>query len=285
MKIVLSNIALDTPHGSEVWTWTVARELLRRHHSVLIISAKYGKIAREMERFGCELICPRREKDVRCDIAILNHANALSKHLSKLKPDHTVYVTHGRHKPETPFKGDRNVAVSKEVAGFWKGINFEVIPNPVAPEYFNMQGFAGNAIWGNHRHKIPQWLKTGLLNNPSPYPIYHNLNTANQKAVMNYYAECRIVFGTGRWIYDGMAAGMNCVVTDGKRTLGHITPANYQSSQNFNMTVRNPVSKLFNPKALDLILKNYDPERGAALRQIAYDKHHVRIIVDKLLEV
>lgn len=278
MKIVLSNIALDTPHGSEVWTWTVARELLRRHHEVKIISAKYGKIARELESMGCYLVCPLNTAVIKCDIAILNHANALSKHLKKLRPDHSVLITHGRHRPEAPINSTRNIAVSREVANFWKGIDFEVIPNPVAPEFFDIDTRPSRLLWGNHRHKCPPWMLR-------KEKVYHGFNTRPPLQIVQCYCEANIVFGTGRWIYDGMAAGMNCVVTDGKRTLGHITPANYQSSQNFNMTTRNPAARPFNPKALGLILKNYDPKRGAELKQIAYDKHHVRVVVDKLLEV
>lgn len=281
MKIVLSNIALDTPHGSEVWTWTVARELLRRHHQVLIISAKFGKIARELERMGCYLICPIDIGEIKCDIAILNHADALSKRLQNLKPDKTILVTHGRHKPEMPYKGTRNVAVSREVANFWKskkGIDFEIIPNPVAPEFFEIETRPSRLLWGNHRHKCPPWML-------KREKVYHGFNTRPPLQIVQCYREANIVFGTGRWIYDGMAAGMNCIVTNSKRTLGHLIPANYQSFQKFNMTARHPAARTFNEKALDIILNNYDPERGAELKQIAMERHHVRVVVDKLLEV
>lgn len=303
MKILLTNINLDTPHGSEVWTWTISSELLRRNHQVFIYSRKYGYIARKIYGAGAVLLTEKPQTARQYDLAIMNHSHVMRDEIEKrAKFDRAVLITHsirqsvhGKLQPEIPpldwdCEKFKHVAISNEVAEYWSdriAYPIEVIPNPVAPEFFNINPLSNKVkqliLWGNHRWKIPQVLLR--VADKHGYRVVGGFNRKDPDDIRRILDKCRIVIGTGRWIYEGMAAGRNCIVMNDKMILSHVTPALFNSMQMYNMTLRNPLAKRAKQFRVEQALNNYDPVKGYELREVAMDKLHVSKIVDRLLEV
>jgi len=303
LKILLTNIKLDTPHGSEIWTWTIARELIRREHKVSVYSRKYGYMARKIKELGVTLLDPNPPTAKHYDIAIMNHSHVMRGEIEKLaRPDKAVLMTHsiiqavhGKLQPERPpldwdcdkFK---HVAISGEVAEYWSdrvAYPIETIPNPVASEYFQIKQLNDRTpkriLWGNHRWKPPGVLFRAAKD--QGYELIGGFNRKDPDDIKKIVVKSRIICGTGRWIYEGMAAGRNCIVMNDKMILGHVTPNEYQAMQNYNMTLRNPTAKRAKQFRCEQALDNYEPKRGMDLRDVAENHLHVSKVVDRLLEV
>ena len=283
MRVLIANLEFNQPFGSENYAWTLGQEFKRRGANVELYSNRSGWIANEIEL----KFVPKPTG--KYDIAIVSHPLFLKKR-ELIKADHTFLVCHGTtFKEETPVKSwngpHTNIAVSQEVAEARASQitgKFVVIPNPVAPEWFEL-GLADRkgVFFANHRHEFPIDLWNACqkleLNAHKIFPGPDGY--FNRSCGLNILKQHNIVVGTGRWIYEAMAAGRHCIVSDGIKTKGYVTPENFDKLQHYNMTCRG------GSKSVDWNKLLVEPHGGNLLREIAREKLHVEVIVQRFLSL
>jgi hypothetical protein len=135
MKILMTNIDLAEIGGTQVWTETMATELKRQGHEVVIASPRIGDFAEErLSDFGVT----STPSAIGWDLCLVNHATAFGELMQRIDAP-TIVTCHGpTHPLEQPAPGaDHYVAVSEEVAEIhWPEYEMEVIRNPVDLERF-----------------------------------------------------------------------------------------------------------------------------------------------------
>ena len=125
-KVLLGNNTLDSLAGSETWTYTLAMELQRTGHSVMVYSPLLGQIARKLEVAGIRCVSSLKETDEPA-IIICNHHDITTDLHSRFPRAPIIATVHGtQHQdlrdqrilpehPVTDFKIGQYVAVSEEV--------------------------------------------------------------------------------------------------------------------------------------------------------------------------
>ena len=303
MKILLTNLHLVNPLGSEIWTWTIAKELLRRKYKVDVFTSKKGPWLNYMVSKGVGTISISRRNRSRLrlkyDLIISNHSFELNRScnfISKVNSDKIILMTHGRGSLETPLNLDseniKKVAISKETFDFRKKEGFKIdsiIPNPVDQQWFDLSVAKEfkEVLWGNHRHECPYLLKFYL--SKAGIKLIGPFRKFPPERIIKEISNCGMVFGTGRWIYENMPSKI-CIIADSNNNLGWINKDNYEYIQDYNMTSRAIAGKASN---LDLswekmIDKLFSLELNLIIeetRQIALDKLHSKVIVDSLLSL
>lgn len=299
MKILITNCHLVFPHGSEIWTAVICRELMRRGHQVFLYTPEIGPYHAACLRDVPTIAGPGEWMDGRFDIAILQHLNPIretkiwEKTITPCLPDseRIIVICHGAYtEAELPVVGDylKNavyVCISREIAREFPHIDWRVVKQPIDPTWFALPAreFGLNplsVLWASHRQVIPKELIRICTDKSIPvYLAGHK--TMYPDEVREIYQRCDLVLGTGRWIYEGMAAGIPCVVADRALSLGYVTPQNVSNYEESNMTLRHR-----NASAADWnrILVHYNPALGKMMREYAASNYRVSIIVDQFLE-
>jgi len=135
----MTNHALKDIGGTESWTQTMAAELLRRDHDVMIYTLMPGRAA-ELMPAGATVV--EEVPDGPWDLILVNHNTCLGmvQPLDGVK----IFTSHGPFHPLEKFKpgADAYVAVSEEVwaCGVLAGMRPNVIRNPIDMEMFFPSG-------------------------------------------------------------------------------------------------------------------------------------------------
>jgi len=131
----MTNIDLAEIGGTQVWTETMATELKRQGHEVVIASPRIGDFAEErLSDFGVT----STPSAIGWDLCLVNHATAFGELMQRIDAP-TIVTCHGpTHPLEQPAPGaDHYVAVSEEVAEIhWPEYEMEVIRNGIDLERF-----------------------------------------------------------------------------------------------------------------------------------------------------
>jgi glycosyltransferase involved in cell wall biosynthesis len=126
-RILLTNNHLVQPGGSETWTLTVSRELVRRGHEVYVYAREIGPLAKA---FPCPVV---RNVPGEFDVGLVNHNSCLKA--ARPACGTVVMTCHGTHPElEQPVPGaDRYVAISEEVQAHLRCLGFDstLIRNPI----------------------------------------------------------------------------------------------------------------------------------------------------------
>jgi len=77
MRILITNCHLIYPHGSEIWTEVVARELMRRGHQVFLYSPEIGAYHSKCLRDIPTIVSTGERMEGGFEAAILQHLNVL----------------------------------------------------------------------------------------------------------------------------------------------------------------------------------------------------------------
>jgi len=261
MNVLITNIHLSESHGSEIWTLAIAREFKRRGDHVYIYSPKLGPfwglyLAHEFSTL-------RKPEDclgLRFDIAIIQHANQLrdldffQRYIAPtiVGQSEIILVTHGTYvEPEMPIGKDciNNaiyVCISEEIARHYSDFDWNIIRQPIDPEWFEIpeSNQFNTVCWASHRWPVPHSLELACDLNGKELLVIGNKPILPEE-VREVYHESDLIIGTGRWIYEAMAAGRPCVVADSNYTLGYLNEATVKSYQCYNMTTRQPATRIF----------------------------------------
>lgn len=285
IRLLLGNIGLENLHGSEIWTWTIAEYLNTKGFKVTILANDIGDFARDY-LFNFEVV--KSVSGRKFDLGILSHARMLND-IENVKVEKALLVSHGYLDESTrPIKYFHcpysYVSISEEVRAHWfneMGIESSVIVNPIRDEWFKMESETiglHSIVFANHRHEVPEEM-VNILKAAGIH--FRRLRRGwSQRDVMAFMKASQIIIGTGRYIYEAMAAGIRVIVADSKHSMGYVTKDNYADLVHYNMTCRNPEAYAPN---WDRLIEEFDKHDPGDMRELALKYHHVDIIGKQLL--
>ena len=144
MRILMTNHALKDMGGTESWTQTMSRELLRQGHDVTIYTMMLGRAA-ELMPPGATVV--EEVPDGPFDLILVNHNTCLG--MVQPLEGTKIFTSHGPFHPIEKFKpgADAYVAVSEEVwaCGVLAGMRPTVIRNPIDMQMFAPMGVCNSA--------------------------------------------------------------------------------------------------------------------------------------------
>lgn len=298
MNILITHLHLTYVHGSEIWTHTIIRELKKQGHNIYVWTPKYGN---EFKTFLGNnlftLIDHENIKNLKFDFAILQHSTPLFGNIfwreyliPKLpKKENILVICHSQFgKDEYPLiidylKGVKYLTISNEIKNNLKVIPwYGIIKQPIYNEWFDIipnNSKLNKIIYANHRHPLPiELLNICKLNN------IELIQLGNQNkspfSIIDIIKDSNLIIGTGRWIYEGICSGIPSIISTNTTSLDYITLNNILDYEYYNMTVRNPKSKLVN---WENILSNYNPTFN--MKEYGKNNYHVELIVNQLLSL
>lgn len=301
MKILITNVHLNRPAGSEMWTSTIANELQRIGHNVCVFTLELGKFAQDKfyarEMSNIPLKTAKELIGDYFDLAILGHPISILPHLKETAWGKVIILCHGISPlPEKPIDifNAKYFCVSEEIRQYYKGeFNFHVLKQPISQKWFDIPECGAELkkiLWAQHRTPAPDYNRLEKVLGKKRDVILDKIalptDTINQgliwpEAVRNRYAEAQLIIGGGRWVYQAMAAGRPTIIAKNNETLGMLTPTNYESFACCNMTNRHPSACKPN---WDLLLNKWSIDLGYQLREIALQHHHVSMVIKIMLE-
>lgn len=289
MKILIANYPLIWPGGTGTWTYTIATEMVKRGHSVHILTPKAGPYATEMAK----TLSVNPVFDREYDLILISHGPCLVYVNGVGIKGPRVCIVHGTIGPtEHPRQGaDQYVAVSNEVQAYLKQLGFDaiVIRNPIDCERYEPT------------QPINVKLQSVLAITTSLRAVSVIESACKQLGVRfshiskyrpRYDVEVAInavdlVVSLGRGCYEAMACGRNVIVFDDRPYQeswadGMITPANIEELLRFNCSGR--ARKLtWGTEDLVSAMSEYSPRYGEFNRQYALTHFDVTKIAEQYL--
>lgn len=231
MNILMSHLHLTYVWGSEIWTNTVINELKLRGYTVYIWSPQYSDPYKSC--FGldnCVFVKSEEDlKSVEFDFAILQHLYPLSSNpfwpvIDKVLQniDNIRVICHSKFGTDeslfinVTLKDAKYFTISKEIYDDFKSkIETSILKQPIDPSWFNLNptlsGSLSKILYTNHRHKLPLSLvEFCKVNNLQLDHLGQSFLCPDK--IQQKFREFDLVIGTGRWIYESMAAGIPCIV-------------------------------------------------------------------------
>jgi hypothetical protein len=298
LRIVIGTLALVAPGGTETFCLTVARELQRRGHQVVLFADSIGPYADWAAELGAEIAREADHLPPACDAILANDA-ITARLLAVRYPDtRLVYCIHGtifeiQQPPLEPGLIDAIVAPSQRFAEFAHSFALSVpvvrIRQPLDIEWLvptvpprsqpRRALLLSNALTEGPRRDalFETWARRGI----EVVQIGHGSSVFDVRPAIS---DSDIVVGRGRAAMEGMACGKAVYVFDAGGGDGWVTPDAYPAieADNFaGMATNVPVDR----RRLAADLDHYDPEMGWINRELAVTYHSVRTQVQDLIEV
>ena len=287
MKILLTNIGLNNFTGSEMWTYTMAKEL-SKIHDVSVFSFNHGRVSLYMGQFAKMVDVVTDDYD----LAIVNHIECLMKIPQGLFTIFTSHGVFGGH--ETAMPGaDKYVAVTEEVKGCIK-FPSTVIHNGIDCDLFKPQEavrrspenvlYLSNPVYASGE-KIVRTACKG----------YNLIIIEKQRQSTKVYElinQADIVISFGRGALEGMACGRNVISADyrgyymtGLRGGGMVTQENFDDLARDNFTGRTGANIAFTAETLRKEIAKYDPNRGEYLRNRILQDFNIKKTAQQYLDL
>lgn len=282
MKILITNLYIDSFRGSENWCYAMASELIRRGHQVDIYSPRLGKFFNEFEKIGCKF-----SKEGNYDLILENH-NVLNRNKFK---GFIIHTCHGIVKEEKPMSGVLNVAVANSAAKHW-GIDI-VIPNGI--DCIRMK--SNNNLNQNIKKVLSlcmsdtanDVLKTICSDMEVEFESLYGKFVFNVEDKIN---SADIVVGVGRSLLDAMACGRPVVSFDDRnyyktRMLGYgyITPDKFDKYLKDSWTGNAEQKTLSKLDLAKEIFVKYNPLDGEVNRKFVLENYSIDKTVDLYLAI
>jgi hypothetical protein len=291
-------LALVAPGGTETFCLTVARELQRRGHEVVLFADSFGPYADWAAELGVAIARGTDTLPPACDAILANDA-ITARLLAVRYPDaRLVYCMHGtifeiQQPPIEPGLIDAIVAPSERFAAFGRSFPIDVpvvrVRQPIDTEWFAPSGpprrpprralLLSNALIEGPRRDalLETWTSRGI----QVVQVGHGDRVLDVRPAM---ADSDIVIGRGRAAIEGMACGKAVYVFDVGGGDGWVTPETYPAieADNFaGMATNVPIDR----RRLDADLADYSPDMGWINRELAVTYHSVRSQIQALIEV
>lgn len=291
LKILLGNNTLSLLAGSETWTQTLAEQLKEMGHDVSCFSPELGVVADELLKKGIKSFSSIQTSEIKpfsyvleeavdhnYDVVISNHyeiTNYLRRQLPKTPIISTIHgIIHefeGQIAPEHPALDagvNQFVAVSEEVQALLKekyNIDSVIIRN-----FFDLKKLGS--------------LKTASPGKPKQFLINTNYMSADDPAikvireVAKYFdakvgalgvnfsqmldvskaiEDSDVVFGMGRSVLEGVAAGRLGICHGRWGTGGPIVEKHVDEIRRFNFSGRNSQGVFFTKEELISLIEDY----------------------------
>lgn len=235
------------------------------------------------------------------DIAIIQHLNLIKDDVlfqeaifNVLPPSKKIIlVSHGTDpSAEQPvprtglLENAHYVCISEEIAKHYAGFPWEIVKQPILNAWFEIPvkepvQNPTSVLWASHRHSMPEKFMNYCLDKQiGVFAVGHKVQYPPE--IRDIYAKVDLVVGKGRWIYEGLAAGIPCIVADSRSDLGYVSLENVQDYEKFNMTTRHPKAI---PSSWEILFENYHTDQVEGLKKYAKQNYRVSVIVDNLMTI
>jgi len=270
MKILLTNLNLDTLGGTETWTATVAKELTRLGHEVHLFSAG-----------GYSLLPDYKRLDNNYDLALINH-NVCLPAIDGIDIKRRIFTSHGIIPyVEQPIEGaDVYISVSEEVQANLekKGFKSDVIRNPIDTETFveternnELKKVLFMSNYQGEARKVIEDATKGL-----ELRVFGADNRVNALDAMKW---ADLVIGLGRTALEAMSLGRNVIVYDYNGADGFVDEDTILEFRKNNCSGRRYGIKL-KAESLRELYKKYNAH---SMRNYILKNNDVKQIVQKYL--
>jgi len=322
LKILLANQTLSLLAGSETWTYTLAFQLKKLGHHVACYSPSLGIISTKLWKEGIMsysdlsaqgvkpfTVLLQEEIDHKYDVIIANHNEIVSTLRDKFPTTPIISTIHGIiHKddrgdmaPEHPALNsgvNQFVAVSEEVRDILKGQysidsvivrnfidmkRFGAIPAPKAkPEQF----LVNTNYSGREDDVVVLIRETAKLMGAKVTAIGENFTTTFD--IERAIKDSDVVFGMGRSVLEGVAAGRLGIVLGRWGYGGIITEGSVETIRKQNFSGRNAIAGEMLPTPEELakqIEQCYTPAILDWGKQYVAREHNVAFAADEYLRL
>jgi glycosyltransferase involved in cell wall biosynthesis len=289
MNILLTNISLAKPGGSETFTYTMVKELIRRGHNVYVFTFRkglvYDKIINELKA--------NVMLDMKYDLILANHTSCID-HVYGMGP--IIQTCHGYiPPPEQPNpKADFHVGISQEVVDHLSNKNFKsnLIHNGIDCERFNKTKSVNENL--TNVLSLVQNDETNNRLSEICNSLGINFFSFNKKSnfvwdVENKINEADLVISLGRGAYESFACARQVLVYD---TRSYFKPFGdgLTTSSNIQELIKNNCSgrrykKTYTDDDIICELKAYNSSEGDKMREFALKELNISNQVDKYFEI
>jgi hypothetical protein len=297
VRIVIGTLDLAAPGGTQTYCVTVARELGRRGHEVILFADQLGPYADWVEESGVDVARGAGDLPPACDAVLANDAITAGLLTERYPDSRLVYCVHStiyevQAPPLTPGLIGAIIAPSERFAAFARAFALDVpvvrLRQPIDTEWFAPSApprrpprralLLSNVLEGPRREALVEaWTAHGIecIGMGGPNSVFD---------VRPAIADADIIVARGRAAMEGMACGKAVYVFDIGVGDGWVTPDSYPAieADNFaGMATDVPVDR----RRLDADLDAYDPDMGWINRELAVTYHNVRSHVQGLVDV
>jgi hypothetical protein len=280
MKILITNLSLSNPGGSELWIKTVYDELRKRKCNIDVVSLKYGSFG---VYFDENIGLNHKEYD----LILGNHLKEFVQLHQLIATTPTIYTKHSFFLDVEKFAdiADKYVCVSQEVADTEESYKPTVILNPINIEEYK-------PIKNKNNKPVVLYLShDGGLASQTIVQACHSVNyeykeISKDLPIVEQIQNADICIGIGRLLIEAMCCGKFCISGDYRhwmdsfRGAGILTNKNYLLHQYDNYSGRLTGFSIDKEK-LELMLKAYDKNTGIELSEPIRREHNVKKIVDQ----
>lgn len=324
LKILLGNNTLSLLAGSETWTYSLAVELKKLGHSVACFSPELGIIANHLQDEGIPCFSEINKGaisrfsfvleevvDHNYDVIIANH-NHIVEYLRACFPKTPIISTiHGiLHKdengnilPEHPaLESGVNefVAVSEEVQEILKSeynIESTLIRNGFDIKKYNSlrpvssgtpKNFLINSNYLSRHDPVTESIRQAAVHYGATLSAIgiNFVETADTTKAIN---DADVVFGMGRSVLEGVAAGRLGIVYGRWGMGGPITPGTVEQLRYYNFSGRNSGQELYGTVTPEDIIKMVDEFYTQSIFDWSKDyiakEHNMVFVAEKYVQI
>jgi hypothetical protein len=316
LKILLGNNTLSMLAGSETWVYTLAIQLKKMGHEVSCFAGELGIISEELEKQGIHCykdlstnnikqFSPYLEEEVKhdYDVIISNHFHIV-EYLRSQFPTKPIISTihgilHGTEKewaPEHPALNSgvaQFVSVSEEVQEKLRndyGLDSIIIRNFFDTEKFGKIREPNDTpkmflVNTNYQGKDDEAI---VLVKEVAKHFGAKVSAVGQNFIQQFdltkaIEDADVVFGMGRSVLEGVAAGRLGIVHGRWGTGGVINENNIDELRHYNFSGRNSEGKLANKEELiEMIESNYGSDWG---KKYTAQNHNVVLAAEEYIRI
>lgn len=282
MRVLITNLGLITPAGSQTYCFALAREFKRRLWNVTIYTPQTGPITFHFQHYAFVSQNPKLIKSVKYDLAIIHHKPCLET--LKDIPCFRTFNSNGLSTIEHPTSHCHHyTAISEEIQNILaeKGYNAQVLRNGINCEQFSCTTPINPTLktvlfLSNHKQKRQ------IISNACKLAGIRFMHTGLPDWVWNpqkYINQADLVISLGRGIYESMACERNVIIFDHFGADGFITPSDFTWMQKANCSGRIKRQD-WNAQRLAQEFTRYDPALGPQLRKIILSQHNIQHVAD-----
>ena len=299
MRIVLGLPDFTNFAGTETYTLTVADELIRLGHEVVVHPETAGPIAEVARARGVSVVTDPERLPPDCDAAIAQDAAGAYLLAARYPGARRIMIAHSRYfalqsPPQLAGTCHAVVVLNERVRRHVEQLAAPLpvirLRQPVDLKRFGMRGGQPRAarralILGNYLRGRAAETVVAACHDAGLEPVLSGVHTAPTHAPEQAIADAEVVIGLGRCVVEAMAGRRAAYVYGIAGADGWVTPDNYAAleADGFGGTA---TDLTVDRARLAADLASWDPEMGPVNRQLAHRHHdaaaHAAALVDVL---
>ena len=300
LKILLTNIQIESLTGSEIFTFTIAKHLKSAGHSVTVYSKFIGPYAKAFGEINVQVISKIKEiKNKKFDVAHIHHnINAIEvRHLFPGLP--MIFLSHGvlpflEQPPPMELNISKFLAVSEEVKDNLikmqiadsKIIIFRnMVDNDLFTEIKPINPSIKKALVLSYKidRKTQSVIKDACMTmGVEAIFVGKKDNKIYQSQLTRLINQVDVVFSLGRGVIETMFCGRIPIILDRYGGDGMVLPHNFTELMKYNFSGRYH-NRDFTVKELIYEMEKYNKQNGKTLKKLALNNFRADILCKKLI--